>query len=359
MICDLVSRPVPELPADRFPLLITGVAGVIGFNAFQAFKSRYPAPGQVIGVRQGVRGPSVDREEGLVFCDVENRTQLGTLFARYRFRSVIHTGGTCALKSCQLNPDLGWRINLDSMSSVLRQCEKHGTRLIALSVDLVYKGKPVHNASLQYFPNGALPEDFPLYTEDEPSDAISVYGQTMSAAEQLILLYYPETCILRISLPMGVSGTGHAGGIDWIGSRFRARRVATLFIDEFRTPTYCGDLNRVFAEVLSRPRGAISGLFHCGQRRPVTLYQVAQIINRVGGFDPNLLYGLNTDEGAPIPPRATNVAMNSQKLVDALGYDPFTLWPADESVYPTDPEWHRSRPKGFPYGWKSVERFLI
>lgn len=351
--------PVPELPSDRFPLLITGVAGVIGYNAFAAFKKRYPEPGKVVGIRQGQRGPAVRQEDGLIFCDVENRTVLGTLFADRRFKSVIHSGGTCALKSCQLNPDLGWKMNLDGMSSVLRQCEKHDARLIALSVDLVYKGKPVPNAPLQYFPNGTIPDAFPRYAENEPSDAISVYGQTMSAAEQLTLLYCPDSCILRISLPMGASGTGHAGGIDWIGSRFRSRRVATLFVDEFRTPTYCGDLNRIFAEILARPRGAISGLYHCGQRRPVTLFQVAQIINRVGGFNPNLLYGLKTDEGAPIPPRATNVAMNCQKLIDALGYDPFTLWPADESVYPTDPEWHRRRPKGFPYGWKSIEQYLM
>ena len=56
----------------------------------------------------------------------------------------------------------------------------------------------------------------------------------------------PTACILRISLPMGISFNGHAGAIDWIQSRFRPGRPATLYFDEVRSCTYCDDLNRVF-----------------------------------------------------------------------------------------------------------------
>lgn len=323
----------------NFPLLITGAAGVIGFNALDYFRTRFP--GKVIGVRQGTRG-QVPASPDVLFADVDDARQLGELFDKYQFKSVIHSGGTCALKSCQLNPELAWTLNLSTITSMLSLCEKYNSRLICMSVDLVFKGRP----------------EGEFYVETDTPDAVSIYGQTMSAAENLILLHRPDACILRISLPMGASGTGHAGAIDWIAGRFKANRQATLFIDEYRTPTYCQDINRVLEEILNRPAQEFAGVFHCGQPRPVSLYQCAQAINRVGGFNPDLLFGLMTNQGAPIPPRATNVAMNSSKLIAALGFNPFSPWPHDPRLMPNDRRWHYHRPEDEPVGWSVVESKL-
>ena len=38
-----------DLPDPPLPLLITGVAGVAGYNALHYFRERYP--GQVVGIR--------------------------------------------------------------------------------------------------------------------------------------------------------------------------------------------------------------------------------------------------------------------------------------------------------------------
>ena len=35
--------------------------------------------------------------------------------------------------------------------------------------------------------------------------------------------------------------------------------------------------------------------------------------------------------------------MDSSKLAAALGYEPFTPWPYDEALAPTDPDWHHRR----------------
>src|SRR5205823_13397248 len=110
---------------------------------------------------------------------------------------------------------------------------------------------------------------------------ITVYGKTMAAAEQLLLARRPEACILRISLPMGVSFNGHAGAIDWIQSRFKKSKPATLYFDEVRNPTYTDCLNRLCERALT---GDLAGLYHAGGPRPLTLYQIAQIVNRAGGY---------------------------------------------------------------------------
>ena len=153
-----------------------------------------------------------------------------------------------------------------------------------LSIDLVFSGT-----------NGGG------HVERDPTDPVTVYGKTMAAAERLILAAEPRAAILRISLPMGVSFNGHAGAIDWIQSRFKKHKPATLYFDEVRTPTYTDCLNEVCAAVLA---GSQAGLYHAGGPRRLSLYQIAQVINRIGGYDPNLLRGCPRIEAGPIPPRA-------------------------------------------------------
>ena len=88
----------------------------------------------------------------------------------------------------------------------------------------------------------------------------------------------------------------------------------------------------------------LSGLFHAGGPRCLSLYQIAQIINRVGGYPAECLMGILRHKAGPIPPRAGNVSMNSNKLTKALGYNPFDPWPYCESLVPTGPKWHHERP---------------
>jgi dTDP-4-dehydrorhamnose reductase len=304
------------------PLLIPGIAGVAGYNAFHYFQSRYP--GQVIGTRRVDNWPLAG--QGVEPCELHDRDSLARLFDRYQFASVLNCEGTCKLKSCELNPALAERVNVDSVRNLLEQVRGTTTRFVHLSVDLVFSGTAG---------GGHVEEDRP--------DPVTVYGKTMLAAEQLITRNRPEACILRISLPMGISFSGHAGAIDWIQSRFRKSKPATLFYDEIRTPKYTDCLNLACETVLASD---MCGLYHAGGPRRLSLYQIAQIINRVGGYDPQHLMGCYRHEVGPIPPRAGDVTMDSRKLQSVMGYDPFDPWPLDDHWVPTHRDWHRQRPPG-------------
>lgn len=310
----------PRLSRDRLPLLITGISGVAGYNALAYFSARYP--GQVIGIRQRdnwrLTGPEV------VACDAEDGETLARLFDEYEFGTVLDCAGNCALKSCELDPQMARRINVAGVETLLDVARSTDVRLVHLSIDLVFSG----------LGNGG-------HVETDATDPVTVYGQTMVEAEELLLRERPSATTLRISLPMGISFNGHAGAIDWIQSRFKQNKPATLYFDEVRTPTYTDCLNPLFDEVLSRDD--LPGLYHSGGPRRLTLFQIAQIVNRVGGYDPNNLQGCPRVDAGPMPPRAGNVTMDSSKLIAALGYDPFDAWPLDEEMVPTHPEWHFER----------------
>src|SRR5262245_53750088 len=129
------SKPAAKVP---LPMLVTGVAGVAGYNAFHYFRERFP--GQVIGIRQ--RDNYRLTGDGVVACDAEDREELAKLFARYRFRSVLNAAGNCALRACELGDDLAWRINvegvrnlldaIDSVGGVRSDARPDGVRLVHL-----------------------------------------------------------------------------------------------------------------------------------------------------------------------------------------------------------------------------------
>lgn len=322
------------LNALPLPLLVTGVAGVAGYNALHYFQARYP--GQVIGLRQSdnakLFGPQI------VACDAEDRTRLSRLFDQYGFRSVLNCAGNCALRACELDPALAWRINVEGVRNLLHASRGHDARLVHLSIDLVFSGLQA----------GA-------YSEDDRPDPVTVYGRTMLAAERLIQHRWPSACILRISLPMGISFNGHAGAIDWIGARFRCRRPATLYFDEVRTPTYVDCLNELCETLLTND---LAGVYHAGSPQPLSLYQIAQIVNRVGGFRPQDLHGCLRHKAGPIPPRAGDVALNSGKLRLALGYEPFHPWPSEPTWLPAHDRWHYERPQDEERGPRMLYELL-
>jgi dTDP-4-dehydrorhamnose reductase len=304
-------------------MLITGVAGVAGYNALDYFGKKFPD--QVIGTRRvdnwRLQGESI---RPLNAYDAEGMKRL---FDEYEFASVLNCEGTCRLKSCEYDPENARRINVESVNALLGAAPK-STRIVSLSIDLVYSGTGTGN-----------------HTEEDPTDPVTVYGETMVDAEQMFLSDRPDACILRISLPMGISFNGHAGAIDWIGSRFAKSRPATLYYDEVRTPTYTDCLNGVFEAVLGSD---LSGIYHAGAPRQLSLYEIGQVINRLGGYDADCLMGRLRGEAGPIPPRAGNVTLDSSKLREALGHEPLDPWPVCDQHVPTHHDWHRERPTDEP-----------
>jgi dTDP-4-dehydrorhamnose reductase len=329
MICRVNS--LPDVPV---PLLITGIAGVAGYNALHYFRQKYG--GQVVGIRPvrnwRLTGP------GVVPCDVEDLDSLRRLFDRYQFAAVLNCAGSCALKSCELDPGMAWRINVEGLRNLLAVLDSSRTRLVHLSIDLVFSGTKNGN-----------------HREGDVTDPVTVYGKTMSVAESMIQLARPDAAMLRISLPMGVSFNGHAGAIDWIQSRFKQGKCATLYFDEVRTPTYTDCLSRVCQAVLASD---LAGLYHAGGPRRLSLYQIAQIVNRVGGYHPDHVMGCPRIEAGPVPPRAGDVTMDSTRLNDALGFRPFDAWPYHDELVPTHRDWHRERSAGEQGSLQLLEEIL-
>jgi len=304
---------------EHFPLLVTGLLGIPGYNAFSYFRNRYTHP--VIGIRPSHNNTL--KGNGIVPISAEDFPKLTELFATYKFKTIIDASGCCALKSCEFDKETATLVNRDLGVKIAELAGIYQSRLLRFSTDLVFAGR-----------------EEGLYAETSSPCPITIYGKTMYQAEIAIRQMYPPAVILRIALPMGPSFNGHAGPIDWIESRFKKGLHATLFYDEIRSNIYIQDILKVLEWFIENKH---KGLFHLGGPKVLSLYQIAQIINKLGNYDPDLLKGSFRREAYCLPPRVGNVSMNTHKITSLLPKDVIKPWPYNPQQIPTDRRWHFKR----------------
>jgi dTDP-4-dehydrorhamnose reductase len=320
---------------DQLPgcVVVTGLAGVPGWALFRHLHTIYPT--QVFGVAP--EHNTHCNHDGVWYCNAENvltlRSQIQALPAP--LYAIVDASGNCALRACECAPEQSALLNCKQGLDFAQLASEFGAQYIRISSDLVFSGAR---------PQGSAP-----YVETDPIDPVTKYGLHLSMSEQAALELYSKTRILRIGLPMEYSPNGVAGAVDWIGWRFSKNRPATLYFDELRSNLFAYDLCQIVLLALQYPDFLEPGIYHCGGPRPLSLYQIGQIINVCGNFDPNCLLGCMRIEAGPMPPRAGDVTMNSSKLLQALQKlatkhraEPFALraWPADPLLLPNNKNWH-------------------
>ncbi|MCP4716421.1 MAG: sugar nucleotide-binding protein, partial [Deltaproteobacteria bacterium] len=153
------------LTHEQLPILISGLAGVHGYNTFYYFKKHYP--GQVCGIRPVQTRSLMDDDIHII--NGEDLQSLQALFRAHRFRTVIDASGCCALKSCEYNHELARTVNIDCGRNLMQLARDFGSRLVRFSSDLVFDGCG----------DGG-------YVESAPVSPVTIYGQTMAEAEQII-----------------------------------------------------------------------------------------------------------------------------------------------------------------------------
>ena len=320
-----------EIIAIRLPILILGLNGVPGFALFRHFNKLYGSvtvrenvPG-IIGIRP-IKHPCVFGEN--VFgVDAEETERLGELFKKYRFGTVIDASGNCALKACECDPARSRLLNYSQGVDAATFAARYNATLIRISADMVFSGDEKTK------PNRP-------YVETDPKDPIHNYGKHQAEAEDAITAIKPDVVILRVPLPMDYAPGGCAGAIDWITYRFRPGRPATLFTDEYRNPLSGPDLCRTVQYILEHKFPA--GIYNCGGPRRVSLYNVGQIVNAVGGYPAELLHGVPRIEGGPMPPRVGDISINSEKLYKLLPPGFIKPWPAFDWLVPDSFDWHKT-----------------
>ena len=270
-----------EAEVSRGPIWITGSGGLIG-GCLVRTASRF-APGFTV--------------EGLTRAqlDLSDFHLLRQEFRSRRPQAVIHCAALSRSPECQANPALARKLNVE-VTAVLADLAA-AIPLVFFSTDLVFDGKTGN------------------YTESAPVNALSVYGQTKAAAEQIVL-GNSRHLVVRTSLNGGTSPTGDRGFNEQLRRAWESGQPVRLYTDEFRSPIPAEVTAAATWELLLQGR---TGLYHVAGKERLARWQIGQLIAaRWPQLQPRIERASYRDH--PGAPRSPDTSLNCDKAQKVLSF---------------------------------------
>jgi len=147
-------------------VLILGGGGMLGHKLVQAFCTEFETWTTLRGAaREYARYGLLDPSRVIEGIDAHNFDHLIAAFARVRPNAVINCIGIIKQLPSARDPILNLTINSLLPHRLQQLCRSSGARLIHFSTDCVFSGRKG------------------CYTEDDPSDALDLYGRTKFLGE--------------------------------------------------------------------------------------------------------------------------------------------------------------------------------
>ena len=120
------------------------------------------------------------------------------------------------------------------------------SRFIHLSTDFVFDGRSEC-----------------LYTEEDAPNPVNYYGVTKLEGEQRVSEYCSNYAIVRVVVVYGKALPGQHGNIlQLVADKLRNGETVRVVSDQWRTPTFVGDISEGVERLMHHPR---NGIYHiCG-----------------------------------------------------------------------------------------------
>ena len=230
-------------------VLLFGATSMLGWSILRAAR----AADVTAFCNATTRTPPAPIAHGI---DLDDEPAVRELFARVTPDLVINCAGVCDVGTCEESPEFAHLVNVEGTRNLIAHAPAQ-TRIVHCSSDHVFSG------------------DTGPYTEDSPTDPISVYGHTRVAAES-IALARANTLVVRAGLWIGPSSTGRIGHLDWLRDRHRRGLPMTVVADEARSAVWAEDAAR---RVWELARSEICGVRHIVATRAVSRPELAHYLN--------------------------------------------------------------------------------
>lgn len=225
---------------------------------------------------------------------------------------LINCGAYNFVDKAETERDAAFAVNEAGPRVLARLCADRGIPFIHMSTDCVFDGAK---------------ED--PYTEDDPANPLSVYGQSKRAGEIAVAEIYPQALTVRVCWVF-------SGLADNFVSRMitlaRERPVIRVVDDQVGPPTYAPDIATALLRIAGAMRGApgsLSGLLHLASPDELDRASMARAImaesERQGGPSARVEGVSSAEFGAPAQ-RPLNARLSAKVATQMFALH-WTPWP--------------------------------
>lgn len=251
-------------------MLVIGASGLLGSKVMVQASDRYRV--------RGTYNPEVDGKVAwrLESLDIGSKGEVEALFGKLIPEVVILTAAMTNVDACEKQPIVANRINATGPELVARACKKYGAKLVHLSTDYVFDGLKSRR-----------------YTEEDTPRPISVYGASKLAGERAVLSTLPRSIVARPAVLYGWNPLEDKENfVTWVLKKLRKGESATLFRDQWISPTFADDLARTLLELVERD---VTGIWHVSGPDCLDRPSCGKLIAKVFELDQKLAVPVPSD----------------------------------------------------------------
>lgn len=200
--------------------------------------------------------------------------------------------------------------NVTAVEQLAYLCEIYKSRFIHLSTDFVFDGKIDENSGQ-------------LYTEESLPAPVNYYGFTKWKGENRIAEICSNYAIVRVEIVYGKALPGQHGNIvQLVMNRLNAGQEIRVVSDQWRTPTYVGDVSDGVQRLIEN---TANGIFHICGDECMTIAEIAFHVADCMKLDRSLIHPITTKDMKEATPRPRFSGMSIAKARTILGYRPRML----------------------------------
>lgn len=242
--------------------------------------------------------------------DIRDEAAVIDIFKEVQPAVVINCSALSVPDYCETHHEEADLINITAVEQLARLCEEQHSRLIHLSTDFVFDGKIDENSGQ-------------LYTEEDLPAPVNYYGYTKWKGEQKVAELCSNYAIVRVEIVYGKALPGQHGNIvQLVMNRLKAGQEIRVVSDQWRTPTYVGDVSDGVQRLIEN---TTNGIFHICGDECMTIADIAYQVADSMRLDRSLIHPATTKEMQEATPRPRFSGMSIAKARAVLKYSPRKL----------------------------------
>lgn len=281
-------------------VLVTGVNGFLGSYWLEALLKDGV---QIVATTSSPLRPGLPTDSAIThhLLDITDSEKVQKIIREERPDAILHAAALSKPDDCERDPTRADRINTTATQHLLKAAAEVGSYFCYLSTDFVFDGITG------------------MYREEDLPDPVNHYGFTKWQAEKAVQNYPHNWSVVRTVLVYGKPVEGRPNLLTILADRLRKGQTYSVVDDQFRTPTFAGDLA---AGVCTLIRGRHRGFFHICGAEMMTPYDMAVRTAQHLGLDPSGIVRVSEQTFQQPARRPKKTGLNIQKAQTQIGFQP-------------------------------------